>query len=112
MICEKEEWSTHDFTKDTIELIKEGDFIKANGTTLGADNGIGVAVMLAILDAKDLKGPKIECIFTVQEETTMIGAKLIDVNQRERTRNTFRKKTQNSLHNHVYSDRKSIKNMR
>lgn len=81
MICEKEDWSNHDFTKDPIELIKDGDFIKANGTTLGADNGIGVAVMLAILDAKDLKAPKIECIFTVQEETTMIGAKLIDVNQ-------------------------------
>lgn len=81
MICEKEDWSNHNFEKDSIELIKDGDFIKANGTTLGADNGIGVAVMLAILDAKDLKGPKIECIFTVQEETTMIGAKLIDVNQ-------------------------------
>lgn len=81
MICEKEEWSTHDFTKDTIELIKEGDFIKANGTTLGADNGIGVAIMLAILDSKEIKSPQIECIFTVQEETTMIGAKLIDVKQ-------------------------------
>ena len=81
MICEKEDWSKHDFSKNPIELIKDGDFIKANGTTLGADNGMGVAVMLAILDAKDLKGPKIECIFTVQEETTMIGAKLIDVNQ-------------------------------
>lgn len=81
MICEKEDLSSHNFEKDPIELIKDGDFIKANGTTLGADNGIGVAVMLAILDDNSLKSPKIECIFTVQEETTMIGAKLIDVNQ-------------------------------
>lgn len=79
MICEKEEWSNHNFEKDPIELIKDGDFIKANGTTLGADNGIGVALMLALLDSREIKTPAIECIFTVQEETTMIGAKLIDV---------------------------------
>ncbi len=81
MICEKENWSKHDFSKAPIELIQDGDFIKANGTTLGADNGIGMAYMLAILDSKELNTPNIECIFTVQEETTMIGAKLIDVSQ-------------------------------
>lgn len=81
MVCEKEEWSNHNFEKDSIELIKEGEFIKANGTTLGADNGIGVALMLALLDAKDIEFPKIECIFTTQEETTMIGVKNIDVDQ-------------------------------
>ncbi len=80
MICEKEEWSKHNFEKDAIELFKDGDFIKTNGTTLGADNGIGVAFMLALLDSDDIKSPKLECIFTVQEETTMIGAKLIDTN--------------------------------
>ena len=73
MICEKEEWSVHNFEKNPIELIKDGDFIRANGTTLGADNGVGVAFMLALLDSKKIKAPKIECIFTVQEETTMIG---------------------------------------
>lgn len=81
MICEKEQGSKHNFEKDPIELIKDGDFIKAKGTTLGADNGIGVALMLALLNSKDIKTPKMECIFTVQEETTMIGAKLIDVKE-------------------------------
>lgn len=81
MICEKEKGSQHNFEKDPIELIKDGDFIKANGTTLGADNGIGVALMLALLNSNDIKSPKIECIFTVQEETTMVGAKMIDISQ-------------------------------
>ena len=81
MICEKTKNSTHDFSKDPIKLYQDGDFILANGTTLGADNGIGVAYMLAILDSNKIKGPKIECIFTTQEETTMIGAKEIDEKQ-------------------------------
>ena len=78
MICEKTKDSNHDFKNDPIKLYQEGDFIKANKTTLGADNGIGVAYMLAILDSDKINGPKIECIFTTQEETTMIGAKEID----------------------------------
>ena len=77
MICEKEIGIQHDFSKDPIVLYKEGDDITANGTTLGADNGIGVAYMLAILDS-DISIPNLECIFTVQEETTMIGAIKID----------------------------------
>ena len=81
MICEKIEGSTHDFLKDPIKLYQDGDFITANGTTLGADNGIGVAYMLAILDSNKIKGPKLECIFTTQEETTMVGAKEIDESQ-------------------------------
>lgn len=81
MICEKVEGSTHDFSKDPIKLYQDGDFILANGTTLGADNGIGVAYQLAILDSDKLKGPALECIFTTQEETTMIGAKEIDSKQ-------------------------------
>ena len=81
MICEKIENSTHDFLKDPIKLYQDGDFILANGTTLGADNGIGVAYMLAILDSDKIKGPELECIFTTQEETTMIGAKKIDGSQ-------------------------------
>lgn len=77
MICEKDTEVQHDFSKDPIWLYKEGDNITANGTTLGADNGIGVAYMLAILDS-NISIPNLECIFTVQEETTMIGAIKID----------------------------------
>ncbi len=77
MICEKDIGIQHDFSKDPIVLYKKGDDITANGTTLGADNGIGVAYMLAILDS-DISIPNLECIFTVQEETTMIGAIKID----------------------------------
>lgn len=77
MICEKEKGIEHDFLKDPIILYKDGDYIKAKGTTLGADNGIGVAYMLAILDS-EISIPNIECIFTAQEETTMIGVIKID----------------------------------
>ena len=77
MICEKDVGIEHDFSKDPILLYKEGDYITAKGTTLGADNGIGVAYMLALLDS-DISIPNLECIFTVQEETTMIGAIKID----------------------------------
>ena len=79
MICEKDIGVQHDFSKDPIVLYKEGDDITANGTTLGADNGIGVAYMLAILDS-NISIPNLECIFTVQEETTMIGAIKINEN--------------------------------
>lgn len=81
MICEKSKESNHDFEKDPIILYKENGYVTANGTTLGADNGIGVAQILAILDDKKLKLPDIEAIFTVQEETTMIGAKEIDLSK-------------------------------
>lgn len=77
MICEKDIGIEHDFSKDPIILYKEGDYITAKGTTLGADNGIGVAYMLAILDS-DISIPNLECIFTVQEETTMLGVIKID----------------------------------
>ena len=80
MVCEKTNASEHDFNKDPIKLIIDEDYIKADNTTLGADNGAGVSIMLALLD-NDIKAPKLECIFTVQEETTMIGAKKIDVNK-------------------------------
>lgn len=78
MICEKILDSTHNFLTDPLEVYIEGDFVKARGTTLGADNGVGVAYMLNILDSKKIKAPKLECIFTVQEETTMNGARFID----------------------------------
>lgn len=79
MICEKNQDVQHDFSKDPITLFFEEDMILANGTTLGADNGIGVAIILAVLDSVET-AYNIEGIFTVQEETTMIGAIEIDKN--------------------------------
>lgn len=78
MVCEKEEYSNHNFEKDGLDLYIDGDFIKAKETTLGADNGIGIAIILAILNSDDISHPGIEAIFTVEEETTMRGAKNID----------------------------------
>lgn len=86
MVCEKEENSQHDFEKDGLELYIDNDFIKAKGTTLGADNGIGVAIMLAILDSNNIEHPKIEAIFTVREETDMLGAKEIDTSMLKSTK--------------------------
>ena len=80
MVCEKTPDSNHNFDTDPIELIVEDGYVRADNTTLGADNGVGVALMLALLDS-DINTPKLECIFTVQEETTMIGAEKIDVNK-------------------------------
>lgn len=79
MICEKNPDVQHDFSKDPIRLFYEGDMIFADGTTLGADNGIGVAIILAVLDSIET-AENIEAIFTVQEETTMIGAIEIEKN--------------------------------
>lgn len=86
MVCEKRADIKHDFEKDPIILYKDDDYIRANGTTLGADNGIGVAQILALLDSNEIKIPKIEAIFTVQEETTMIGAKEINFENLESRR--------------------------
>ena len=78
MVCAKEPWSTHDFLKDPIELVEENGWLHANGTTLGADDGAGVANILAILDEPELSHPPLECVFTVQEEDGMGGAKGLD----------------------------------
>ncbi len=86
MVCEKRADIRHDFEKDPIILYKDDDYIRANGTTLGADNGIGVAQILALLDSDKIDAPRIEAIFTVQEETTMIGAKEIDLSKLESKR--------------------------
>lgn len=74
MVCEKNSDVQHDFLKDPIEIVIDGDWMKANGTTLGADNGIGVATELAILAADDIEHGPIECLFTVDEETGLTGA--------------------------------------
>ena len=79
MVCEKVDGSGHDFLKDSLDLIIENGFLKAKDTTLGADNGIGVAYILEILDS-NLNIPKLECIFTSTEETTMEGARFLDGN--------------------------------
>lgn len=73
MVCVKGNDSNHDFSKDPIEMIVEGDFLRANDTTLGADDGIAVAYGLAILDSDDLKHPPLEILITTNEETGMDG---------------------------------------
>lgn len=74
VVCEKNAGVEHDFDNDPIETIIDGDWIRANGTTLGADNGIGVAAQLALLAANDIAHGKIEALFTVDEETGLTGA--------------------------------------
>ena len=74
MVCEKNNDTVHDFDNDPIHTYIDGDFIKAQGTTLGADNGIGMALMLAAITSDTLKHPALECLFTVDEETGLTGA--------------------------------------
>ncbi|GAK37510.1 MAG: aminoacyl-histidine dipeptidase [Bacteroides graminisolvens] len=74
MVCEKNNDVEHDFLTDPIETIIDGEWLKAKGTTLGADNGIGVATELAILAANDIEHGPIECLFTIDEETGLTGA--------------------------------------
>ncbi len=74
MVCEKNKDTVHDFAKDPIELVRDGNFIKANGTTLGADNGIAIAMSLAIMEDKSLKHGPLEFLFTMDEETGLNGA--------------------------------------
>lgn len=74
MVCEKNRDTAHDFENDPIPAYVDGDWIRARGTTLGADNGIGVATALALLEAKDLVHPPLEMLFTIDEETGLTGA--------------------------------------
>ncbi|MCX8160438.1 MAG: aminoacyl-histidine dipeptidase [Candidatus Saccharicenans sp.] len=74
MVCEKNSDISHDFMKDPIQAYLDGDWVKARGTTLGADNGIGLAACLAILEDKTLTHGPLECLFTVDEETGLTGA--------------------------------------
>ena len=78
MVCEKNKGTTHDFSKDPIKMIKDGDYITADGTTLGADNGIGVAAALAALESEDLVHPPLEALFTIDEETGLTGANALE----------------------------------
>lgn len=74
MVCEKNADKVHDFENDPIRTIIDGEWLHADGTTLGADNGIGCATELAILDSDDIEHGPIECLFTMDEETGMTGA--------------------------------------
>lgn len=75
MVCEKNKDKVHDFAKDPIELVRRDNFIMANGTTLGADNGIAVAVNLALMEDRTIEHGPLELLFTVDEETGLTGAK-------------------------------------
>ncbi len=74
MVCEKNSGTVHDFDKDPIIPWIEGEWVKAAGTTLGADDGIGIAVQLAILEADDIAHGPLEALFTMDEETGLTGA--------------------------------------
>ncbi len=79
MVCQKTEQSAIDFTKNALDIYIDGDFIKAKDTTLGADNGIAVAMVLAILENDSLSHPPIEAVFTTDEEIGMVGALKLDM---------------------------------
>lgn len=74
MVPQKNNDKVHDFTKDPIETYVDGDWVKAKGTTLGADDGLGVAAIMAVLEATDLKHGPLEALITKDEETGMYGA--------------------------------------
>jgi len=74
MVCEKNKETEHDFSSDPIKLKREGEWLRAEGTTLGSDNGIGVAAALAVLESNAIKHGPIECLFTIDEETGLTGA--------------------------------------
>lgn len=79
MVCQVSPDSNHNFLTDGPQIIIDGDFLKANKTTLGADNGIGVAIILAILESKSISHPPIEAVLTTDEEIGMIGATALDM---------------------------------
>ncbi|HRZ96113.1 MAG TPA: aminoacyl-histidine dipeptidase [Paludibacter sp.] len=78
MVCEKNSDVAFNFDTDPIQTYIDGDWVKAKGTTLGGDNGIGMAMMLAVLSSNNLKHPALECLFTVDEETGLTGAFALD----------------------------------
>jgi len=74
MVCEKNEGTAHNFDTDPIKVLRDGDWLKADGTTLGADNGIGVAASLAVMESTDIAHGPLEFAFTIDEETGLTGA--------------------------------------
>lgn len=79
MVCQTSADSNHNFLEKGPEIIVDGDFLRANNTTLGADNGIGIAIILAILESKNISHPPIEAVLTTDEEIGMIGASSLDM---------------------------------
>lgn len=79
MVCEKESYKTFDFTKEGLQLKVEGDYVCADQTTLGGDDGIAVAYCLAVLDSDTIRHPRLEAVLTVDEEIGMLGAFSLDV---------------------------------
>ena len=78
MVCEKNSDTIHDFEKDPLKLELDGKWLRAKGTTLGADNGVAVALMLAIIEGELESHPPVECLFTSSEEVGLDGAKAFD----------------------------------
>jgi len=78
MVAAAKEGVCHDFDKDPIRLVRDGKILRAAGTTLGADDGVAVAYMLAILEDDTIVAPRLECVFTVQEEAGLIGVQHFD----------------------------------
>jgi dipeptidase D len=74
MVCEKNEGTAFNFDTDGIKLVREGDWLKADGTTLGSDNGVGVAAALAVMESEDIAHGPLEFVFTIDEETGLTGA--------------------------------------
>lgn len=81
MVCEKDADCTKDFAKDGIDVLVDGDYVRAEKTTLGGDDGIAVAMMLAVLDDDSLLHPHLECVFTTEEETGLYGAEALDISR-------------------------------
>jgi len=83
MVCVQESGVGHDFRTDPLELLVDGDWVKARGTTLGGDNGIAVAVIMALMDDESVAHPPIEAVFTVDEEIGLLGANGLDCSDLE-----------------------------
>ncbi len=79
MVCKLEDGVTHDFATQGVKLKVDGNYIRAEGTTLGADNGLGISYMLTLLDSTDIPHPPLECVMTVMEEMGKVGGDNIDV---------------------------------
>ena len=74
MVCEKNEGTEHDFDTDPIHLIRDGDWLRADGTALGGDNGAGVAAALAVMEGTEIAHGPLEFVFTIDEESGLTGA--------------------------------------
>ena len=83
MVCQKNKDVNFDFDTQGIEMEVDGDWVKAKGTTLGADNGLGVAAIMSVLESTDIPHPALEALFTIDEETGMTGAKGLKPGQLE-----------------------------